>query len=219
MTGPKKDLWSTWTKSLPAASRQLFDVPTTDDVEGDAEFEAFRGALGSFGDKLGPCDAASMSSEKPPRYGMIECWNGAWPVLRVFVNPYDMAKRLGAIDGQDVVVWAFWGSEIVFTEGPLRYLILPDGTSLTVPRYQGMKIQRVDSSLVAGVSLQGDGFLGPPELARPAGIAEQLEADFKPDYDDDDPPPAPTQRKRKRKKSDDVDDDDADDDEEDAAAK
>ena len=57
----------------------------------------------------------------------------------------------------------YYGLPLVFTEGPVRYLLLPDGTAVRLPRFTGDAPARVLPP--PGIALQEDGYLGPRALS------------------------------------------------------
>jgi hypothetical protein len=133
------------------------------------------------------------------RYCMVEAVDGEWPTLRMFKTAEALAKRIGAMEGEDAVLWVYFGLPLQFTRGPQRYLLLPDGvTAIQVPMYAGGPCRKVSSDLLSNLETQDDGFVGPPELT------VVLEAPGKPIKKD-----APSAKIYEE------DDDDDDDDEED----
>lgn len=100
------------------------------------------------------------------RYCLVEGPDGEWSSVRVFKTPEGLARRIGSMEGQDMVVWAFFGIPLRITKGPQRYLLLPDGQqAITIPLYDGGPVQFVDADLLSEREIQEDGFVGRPELA------------------------------------------------------
>jgi hypothetical protein len=139
------------------------------------------------------------SDQEAVRYCLLECQDGEWPVLRTFKTAEQLARRMGALEGEDMVLVPLFGVPLKFTMGKQRYLYLPDGeTAVTVPLVERGPVKVVDASLVGELEIQTDGFVGPPALAE-----THL------DEDDD----APRERVPSYGQPDDDDDDDDDDDE------
>jgi len=174
--------WAAWMASLSgAAQRALQDkesgpltcaVAPPDDEELAADYSAFRAALtGRARDGLDAlvdfADTDKPELNATVGYGVVVCPDGEWPTVTVYKQPEGAAKRIGALDGEDVCVWAFYGVVLPLTQGPQRHLILQDGqTALTVPTYSGAPIRKVNVDLIADCEPQSDGYLGPDELIK-----------------------------------------------------
>ncbi len=116
------------------------------------------------------------------RYCAVEAVDGEWAQLRVFKTAEAAARRLGEVEGRDMVVWVFYGVPCQFTVGPRRHLFLPDGTALPVPLYQGEGVTPVDAAALGDTAFETSGFVGPPELA----VTPPAEAGVTAAVDDDD---------------------------------
>lgn len=122
------------------------------------------------------------------KYCLIECRDGEWPTLNGYKTPQSMAKRISDLEGEDIVVFAVMGVPMPITKGPQRYVFLPDGkTAMAVPVHAGGPSRMVDASLLSNLSLEDEGFLGPPQLARDRIVKPQpAKARRGPIGDDDD---------------------------------
>jgi hypothetical protein len=140
-----------------------------------------------------PQDTPAECDVKPDtvRYCLVECPDGEWPVVRGFRTPEALARRIGEVEGKDMVLWAFYGVPLQITCGPQRYLVLPDSeTALQVPLYSGGPCARVELTLLGELELQKDGFVGHRALIDPSVAQkerqEMAELPDDPDDDDDD---------------------------------
>lgn len=116
--------------------------------------------------------ARSAEPAEPPvdprtaKYSMIECHDGDWPVVKTFKSPEALARRIGALHGSDTTVIPFFGIALRVTEGPQRYLYLPgDKRVIQIPMYAGGPAKTHNVDMLGELTVQKDGFLGPPELA------------------------------------------------------
>lgn len=82
----------------------------------------------------------------------------------MFNNYTDLARRIAALEGEEVAVWPFFGLPVSVTKGPQRQLVLPDGSLLTIPMYEGQEPVLLDAGERPVGEIQEDGFLGSPEL-------------------------------------------------------
>ena len=139
------DQFAKFRESLTPTTREYVDeLVEIDDVKEDAGVEA---------------DAA--------RYCLVEGPDGEWSSVRLFKTADGLARRIGMLSGQDMIVWAFYGIPLRLTKGPQRYLFLPDQqTAIAIPMYQGGPAKVVPVDLLSASELQEDGFIGPPELAQ-----------------------------------------------------
>ena len=139
--------------------------------------------------------AAPVPRERRPRYCVVECAEGEWPVLRMFGDDAGrLAWHLASLEGKDVCVFPFYGVPIPLSRGPYRIMVLPDDTAWQLsPVVQPLKF--IDGE----IRLQEDGFLGPPCLAT-VSAPDQKEPEIK---------AAPDKRRRKPREDDDEDEDEA----------
>lgn len=188
----------------------VLSTNTPDDTiedEETAQYMAFRATLSAaaaeqldalFGDSE---DDSVEVNDKLARYCLIECPDGGWSTVRMFKNKEDLARRLGRLEGEDMVVWAMFGVPLRLTKGPQRYLLLPDGmTALTIPIIEGGPVKTIEADLLDQIELQDDGYVGPPELAQAHTVADEdkkhkttpnkskqmIEDDYLDDDDDED---------------------------------
>jgi len=97
------------------------------------------------------------------RFCLVESPEGDYPRIRLFNDAIGLAKRLASLEGQEIAAWPFYGLPMSFTKGPIRHLLLPDGTALTIPALKGQEPEVVTTPTDVS-DMQEDGFLGPPEL-------------------------------------------------------
>jgi hypothetical protein len=102
-----------------------------------------------------PEDSTPPVSEKRMRYCLVECENGAEPMLRVFSSPADMARHIRQLDGQDVYVFPVYGVPLPFTVAPERIVLLPDNSGYKI----GKKIELV-LTVDEELTVQENHFLG-----------------------------------------------------------
>lgn len=150
--------WDEFAAGLPAAVRTAVAAFTSASVSTRGD-----------GDDLPPAALSWVARRPPvrhePRYACVESDNGEFAKLRVFRSADALARYLAAAEGRDTVVWCFYGVPLRFTQGPTRYLFLPDGrTALTIPSSPDQPAIPVPADSVT-TPIQDDGFLGPPYLA------------------------------------------------------
>jgi hypothetical protein len=180
--------WSEWASGLSRAARKALEptsrlpVPAPVQDAHEAEFLSLRAGL-----TRAAREALDGMAASPPSYQqadarlarpcLVEAPDGDWPLLRQFHSLEDLVRRLGQLEGEDVVAWAFFGIPLPFTRGPQRYLALPDGVrAITVPLYEGGPIRAVPlQDVLDTLGVQEDGFLGPPELSDTRIVTSRLE--------------------------------------------
>jgi len=179
----KSDAWELSMAALPSKARARMEAEEPEGLSlqtsilSDSSLDDDADAFLRFVDALPPSAAKALlgeaeapSYEKPVkdtnhRFGLVECVDGEWTVTRTYKKPETLARRLCELDGQDVVVSAFYGIPLTITKGPQRYLMLPGGTqAITIPIVEGLAAPIVDAELVRHLAIEEDGFLGPPEL-------------------------------------------------------
>ncbi len=178
MSTPKKTAWDVWKDRLPARTVAAIDGPPP---APPSDFSAFVGSMPpSVRAKVsavtdGPAPPSEETcKEEVKRFGCVESDNGEFSTLRMFKDADALARYLGEVEGQDKVVWCFYGVPLRFTVGPQRYLMMPDQTTaLSVPLVKGAKLVRADADLI-DMDWQEDGFVGPAYLASTDGL--QVEA-------------------------------------------
>jgi hypothetical protein len=127
-------------------------------------------------------------------YCMVEAPDGEFPTLRLFHTLEGLVERLTNLDGQDVVVFPFFGTPLPISTGPNRFLLLPNDLAVAITKQQ----QHVDLS-EEDVTVEESGFLGPPALGIQApeyfnnddGKVRGTIDDSDFDDEDDDEPPEP----------------------------
>lgn len=210
--------WDSWVGGLSKSAREALrdketaplpvemPSPVGDEVDAYAGFRrTLTGAAKEGIDHLVEAEPTieARTDQEAVRYALFEALDGDWPVTRVFTGPDGLARRIGQLEGQDIVVMAYFGVPLKLTMGPQRYLHLPDGRSaIMIPLVPGGPATIIDADLIANLEPQVDGFLGPPELAETA----------MPRVHEDSPRERVSSRGRD---DDDVDDDDDEDDEDD----
>lgn len=142
------------------------------------------------------------------RFCMVEVDHSGehWPMLKVFQSARQLAVHLGKLEKEDVSVWPFFGVPLRFTEGPQRYLLLPDGTTaMMIPLAPGGPTPIVDAGLLA-TPLKDGNFLGPPELEFMQRVVVESKTKLIPakkkdddDEEDDDDDEEEGEKKAKRK--------------------
>jgi hypothetical protein len=189
----KKSNWDIWKERLPPTTVARLEGHTPPSA---TAFDAFVSTL----DKSTRAAIAAVTDGPPPpveetcreevkRFGCVECDNGEFATLRMFRDADGLAKYLGSVEGEDKIVWCFFGTPLRFTVGPQRYLMLPDGqTALAIPLVPGAKIHRIEADLVSS-EYQEDGFVGPRYLANNDGLQVEPPTEVtptaKPALDDD----------------------------------
>jgi len=165
---PKQTPYELWlTRLKPEVAEALINPVTSVDVD---EFTSFADSLSADARAavmLANSDELPSSVEPPPergmRYGVVECFSGEFPVLKMFKTAERMATYLKTLEGRDVVVWCFYGQNLPITVGPRRYVLMGDKT-VSVPI--GDESPTVVDTDSVQVEIQDDGFMGPPELAQ-----------------------------------------------------
>lgn len=178
MSEKKQSAWDVWKTRLPAATLQSIEGST---AVAPTEFDAFAQHLPP---SVRSSVAAVVAGPSPPpeetckeeakRFGCVESENGEFSTLRMFRDADSLVRYLGSVEGEDKVIWCFYGVPLRFTRGPQRYLMLPDNnTALSIPLLPGVKLVRADADLI-DLEWQEDGFVGPAYLASTDGL--QVEA-------------------------------------------
>ena len=115
------------------------------------------------------CSQATADATPDGRFGIVECADGEWSVLRLYKSSDALAHRIGQLDGSDTVVWCFFGVPIQITQGTPRYLLL-EGSENAICVQKTGKCSRVPVSQLEPIAIQHDGFLGPDDLVREQAI-------------------------------------------------
>lgn len=131
--------------------------------------------------KTGDPPAPPAPPAAAARYCLVESPDGEWARLRTFKTAEAAARRLGELEGRDVVVWAFYGVPLQFTRGPQRHVLLPDGSAVSVPLFAGGPVEVVDAGTLGDLAFEEAGYVGPPELA----VAPPADAGVTAAVDDD----------------------------------
>lgn len=141
---------------------------------GVAEFAGIRDMLNpALMSRIAAAADEPDDSPKPMsmRYGLVESHNGEWAYTRVFRSPEELADRVAALEGQDVVVQCFYGIPLPITKGRQRYMAMPDGRMFRLPMFAGDRGGIVDPAAIRDLEIEERGFLGPPELAESVSVA------------------------------------------------
>ena len=101
----------------------------------------------------------AVPGDRKGNYLLIEHFEGEWPVVKFYKTPKEIAARIKALEGKDVVVVPVYGVILPFTKSPNRVLLLPNDTAV---RVSNGKIAR---SIEVPVQIQDDGFLGEEDMA------------------------------------------------------
>jgi hypothetical protein len=181
---PERRDWEAFKQTLTEQARRyveegpsaLFAPPLNDDEEA---FERLVATLTPAAQAYVRAQALPRAPAVVPQYCLVECPDGEWPVVKTFPTADVLAERICELQGQDCVVWAFYGVPLRLTRGPRRHLLLPDGTSLPVT-WGGAG--PVSAAPFTSADVQHDGFVGPPELS---ASAQRAPTEF------DAPPPEP----------------------------
>jgi hypothetical protein len=183
--------WNTWKDTLTEqAGRAVSDASDAADPVvaasrpkrlDDTETESYRDffdSLTSAGQEALAVEPENDTEAVEPaavRYCLVEAPDGEWPVQRVFKTAEGLARRLGQLEGQDVVATPYYGIPLRLTKGPQRYLLLPDGQSaIQVPMYPDGPAKVVEADLLGELEIQEDNHLGKPELTESRTLADKL---------------------------------------------
>jgi len=150
----KKSNWEVWRDRLPPDT--VARVESGARPAPPSAYDAFMSAVSPSARAA----AAVVSDGQPPppdetcpesarRFAAVVSENGEFAKLILFKDAEALAKYLGSIEGDDVVVVPFWGVPLRFTVGPQRYLMMPDGmAAMSIPLIPGAKILRVEADLI-----------------------------------------------------------------------
>jgi hypothetical protein len=180
----QKAAWDYFSSALTPAARAALDsgsgpfavaraAPTLGDDEADAYAETVGELTPAAAAALAPADpgrdeeeSAAREANESARWGLVESPNGDWAVLRTFKTVEGLARRVGQLNGDDTVVWAFYGVPLALSRGPQRFLLLPGGErAVKIPLADGLPAEVVPASAAVGARPQDDGFLGPNALS------------------------------------------------------
>ncbi len=167
--------WSLWISRLSErAQRAITAAPPIavpdDETVAYADWrrslsDVSRASLEADADEAEAPNAATVD-DKDCHFYLVEAPDGDMPVLRKFRTVEAMARYIGKMEGEDISVWPFYGVPLTLTQGPGRYLALPDGISaLNVPAGGTGTVRRIDLDLLNEPIIQQDGYLGPAALA------------------------------------------------------
>lgn len=92
-------------------------------------------------------------------YCMVEAADGEFADLRLFHTLEGLVERLTNLVGCDVSVFPFFGTPLPISQGPDRFLLLPNDKAVAITKQQ----QHVDLA-EEDVTVEESGFLGPPAL-------------------------------------------------------
>jgi len=178
LTSRAQDAVNTLTAGPLHVTSPSVDDNTDEEVSGRLFLHGLTGAAKAAitqltNTKLPEPEPPSTKVKAPaPQYGLVEVVDGEWPTLTMSPTVAGMVNRIQALEGKDVVVWPFYGIPLALSEGPQRYVVLPNGTAVSVPLFDGGPSHTVPATKLQGISIESSGYLGPVEL-RPAMPAPQ----------------------------------------------
>lgn len=163
--GPVLSRWERFLAALsPLAQSQQRPVEPGEELAVSPAFQHAVEALSPLARQAVDAAASVPPSAWPggrkPLWLMVEAEEGEWANIKVFRTEDALLRRLRALEGKDVQAFAVYGIPIPFSRAPHRIVFLPDGQA----RQLGVQITAVEV-METQVTLQEDGFLGPPELA------------------------------------------------------
>lgn len=182
--------WEYFLASLPASTSKALSTgsaalvqPVEAEVIPDEAMDLYAAFLATL-----PQSAREQLQQKSPtpppeaavdlrtaQFFILECTDGAWPVVKTCRSAEALAKRISELEGTDTVVVPLYGLPMQFTKGPQRYLFLPGRKkAIQVPMYKGGPIKTVTADLLNGMEIQKDGYLGPDELVQGIDLDEEL---------------------------------------------
>lgn len=183
---PEKDnragkAFDQWLDSLPESTRRLGrggHDPFDDWLDGLSPEARARAEASRLPDA--PTEVADPVTT--PRYGLVVCPSGEFPVVKLFKTAEQLATFVGKLEGEDVCVVCFHGHFLPLTEGPPRFILAGD-KAVGVPCVGRPEpvVMPLGKLMDEGLDTQDDGFLGPPELAqtyelaRPRGDKDQAD--------------------------------------------
>lgn len=99
-------------------------------------------------------------------YWIVECVDGEAPKIKKVQSSTALSKYLSSAEGKDVYVFPFYGTALPVTQGPQRYLYLPDGaTAITIPVAKNGRVEEVDSEVLReNAKMQADYYFGSVEM-------------------------------------------------------
>ena len=199
--------WDAWFNSLSGTTKVAAELPylspgnpqPTTKVTNDDEqnFKNNFGKLSSFARGIIQEETAAEMpvGDVTPNasafgYWIVECVDGEVPKIKGVKSPTALAKYLSSAEGKDVYVFPFFGIALPVTQGPQRYLYLPDGaTALTIPA-KGNGVTEIDSELLRkNTEMQADYYFGSVEMRTSVVFKEDKKPvvrQAKPLHDDDD---------------------------------
>ncbi len=199
----KIDAWEVFLADLSPGARAAMDnfernplapprppaPPEDDDSDAYDRFLAdlSPGARAAFGGAAPEPPPGSEASTSEARWCVVESPDGEWAQLRAFRNPEGLARRLQQLEGQDTVVWCFYGVPLKLTKGPQRLLTMPGGRQMVqIPVFEGGPVRLVDAEAAGKVAFLETGYVGPPELAEANQPKAEVPVTGGPDDDEDD---------------------------------
>lgn len=174
--------WTEWFASLSSVAKAaaqlpyapVTGIPTNNKVISDAEhhFNLNCGKLSNFTRNVLQEEIVSEMPvgeviPNPTSFGywIVECVDGEAPKIKNAKTSVALAKYLSSAEGKDVYVFPFYGTALPVTQGPQRYLYLPDGaTAVTIPIAKNGRVDEVDNDLLRDVKMQTDYYFGLVEM-------------------------------------------------------
>ena len=130
-----------------------------------------------------------------PAWCLCEVPEGDYPRVRVFPDLENLVRHISRLEGEEVSIWAFYGTPLRITQnsprGGGRYLCVSEQEVVIVPKGEDDSVRVWDSSGGGGAlpAIQEDGWLGDASFTEEntqAYYAYENPKDDEFDIDDDD---------------------------------
>jgi len=171
-----QEVWSRWIQRLGRHTKSALrgsataHPPPSDDAD---DYHIWRRGLPALAcdqiDRLVEPTVEEEYDYAEPRYALVEAPAEEYPKLRIFPTLEGLVEYMGTLEGQDTVVWPFFGVPMRFTQSPQRYLVLPNGLAVTIPMYEDQPLEYVE---LTEADYQTDAFLGDPDMAETHELGE-----------------------------------------------
>jgi len=133
-----------------------------------------------------PADEEVTSIVTEPAWCLCEMPEGDYSRVRVFPTLESLAAHIGRLEGDEVSVWAFYGTPLRLTSmgnSGQRYLLVSDQEVVVIPQGGDTSLQLADDPILPPV--QEDGWLGDEAFTQ--GSTENYYAYESPQDDQFDP--------------------------------